>query len=467
MHAEHFPRLKPACPSPPSFPTIPRHVVAIIGGAVAGSEAAAMCAERGLLALVIEQNERPFGKIEDGLPRWHQKLRDKEYAQIGSNLDRAGVLFLPRTQLGRDVTLDQLIQEWGVNAVLLASGAWRDRAPFEAASSYDGKGLTYQNPFVYWYNHYPDMGYDGPRFEVHDDALVMGGGLASIDVVKIINCELFKRALAERRIQVTTEELEHAGIREVLAQHGLSQAELGIKGADALLPPRKDRDAPRLAAGQRHPPAARKSGASARQGHGQGDRQVPGAFCGQPSAPWRPSSKPAAWWASRFSARTPSWSRGSQAREPPGRLGRGTLAAHRQLHRLDPGADSRRAHEGRAGRLFEPETGRVRGFEHVFGLGNVLTGKGNIKESRKSSAGISSQVLSYLGLGGELSLAPAHSAARAAAEPRFATRHPNLRSLPDRITKILAHVRQQWARVGYEGDYASWISRVTPGGRER
>src|SRR5215213_3264656 len=103
-----------------SVPAEPRHVVAIIGGAVAGSEAAALCAERGILAVVLEQNERPFGKIEDGLPRWHEKLRQKEYAAIGENLTRDGVLFLPRTQLGRDLTLDDLRHRWGVSAVLMA-----------------------------------------------------------------------------------------------------------------------------------------------------------------------------------------------------------------------------------------------------------------------------------------------------------------------------------------------------------
>src|SRR5688500_16395843 len=128
-----------------SMPSEPRHVVAIIGGAVAGSEAAALCAERGILALVLEQNDRPFGKIEDGLPRWHEKLRDKEYAAIRANLTREGVVFLPRTQLGRDITLDDLRHRWGVSAVLLASGAWRDRPLLPDVESYVGKGLVYQN----------------------------------------------------------------------------------------------------------------------------------------------------------------------------------------------------------------------------------------------------------------------------------------------------------------------------------
>ena len=66
----------------------PRHVVAICGSAVSGSEAAAICAARGIAAIVLEQNARPYGKIEDGLPRWHAKLRAKEYQAIDANLQR-------------------------------------------------------------------------------------------------------------------------------------------------------------------------------------------------------------------------------------------------------------------------------------------------------------------------------------------------------------------------------------------
>src|SRR6185436_11390394 len=119
---------------------------------------------------------------------WHDKLRQKEYEQIGKNLTQERVLFLPRTQLGRDLGLRELREDWGVSAVLLASGAWRDRPLFEGADRYaSGGGLVYQNEFVYWYNHYPEPNYAGPRFSIHDGAIVVGGGLASIDVVKIVN----------------------------------------------------------------------------------------------------------------------------------------------------------------------------------------------------------------------------------------------------------------------------------------
>jgi len=47
----------------------PYHFVAVIGGAIAGSVAAEILADSAIHVVVIEQNKRPYGKIEDG-PRW-------------------------------------------------------------------------------------------------------------------------------------------------------------------------------------------------------------------------------------------------------------------------------------------------------------------------------------------------------------------------------------------------------------
>ena len=66
---------------------------------VAGSEAAFRFAERGILCVVLEQNDRPYGKIEDGLPRWHVNLRSQETKKIDDKLSHAGVHFVPRTKL--------------------------------------------------------------------------------------------------------------------------------------------------------------------------------------------------------------------------------------------------------------------------------------------------------------------------------------------------------------------------------
>ena len=58
------------------------HFIAIFGGAVAGAEAAYQLSKRGFRIVVFDQAILPFGKIEDGLPKWHYKLRDKEDFQI-------------------------------------------------------------------------------------------------------------------------------------------------------------------------------------------------------------------------------------------------------------------------------------------------------------------------------------------------------------------------------------------------
>ena len=40
---------------------------------------------------VFEQNKRPYGKIEDGLPRWHVEQRKQEYGRIDARLKKPGV----------------------------------------------------------------------------------------------------------------------------------------------------------------------------------------------------------------------------------------------------------------------------------------------------------------------------------------------------------------------------------------
>ena len=104
-----------------------QHFVAIVGGAVAGSVAAEILADRGIRVAVFEQNKRPYGKIEDGLPRWHVEQRKQEYALIDARLKKPGVFFVPAVKLGRDLEFQDLCDNWGFSAVILANGAWRDR----------------------------------------------------------------------------------------------------------------------------------------------------------------------------------------------------------------------------------------------------------------------------------------------------------------------------------------------------
>jgi NADPH-dependent glutamate synthase beta subunit-like oxidoreductase len=206
--------------------------VAVIGGATAGAEAADIFAKQGFLTVVFEQNKRPYGKVEDGLPRWHIGLRAKEYATIDAKLGQEHVHFVPSTKVGRDVGLRELAELWGFHCVVLANGAWRDRLlAVPDAEKWVGKGLVYQNPFIYWFNHRHEAGYAGAQFQALDDTIVVGGGLASIDVVKAINLELARGALEKRGVHADLEELEVKGIPKELEKHGLTWAQLGFKGA--------------------------------------------------------------------------------------------------------------------------------------------------------------------------------------------------------------------------------------------
>ena len=235
----------------------PQHVVLVIGGAVAGSEVASQLAQRGILCVVIDQNEQPYGKIEDGLPRWHVNLRRQQMQKIDERLSHPAIHFVPRTRLGRDISLREILT-WGSSAVVLAVGAWRDRPlPLPGVDRYLGRGLYYQNPFVYWFNHYPEPDYRGPQVELADGALVVGGGLASLDVVKILMLETVVRALADRGDEVDLYDLERRGISAALAERRLTSRRPGASRVHADLSPRGRGHARGPPPGRRHPGADR------------------------------------------------------------------------------------------------------------------------------------------------------------------------------------------------------------------
>src|SRR5580658_3506316 len=218
------------------------HFVAVIGGAISGSVATEILADHGIRVAVFEQNTRPYGKIEDGLPRWHVEQRKQEYARIDARMKKPNVYFIPSTKLGRDFSLPQLF-EWGFSAVILANGAWRDRdLGVPEAEQYVDKGLIYQNPFIYWYNHKNEKDYRGPRYETPDEALVVGGGLASIDVVKVLQLENYERAFRARGINVDMHDLEK-GIPAACKARGIAPESLGVKGC-LLIYRRREQDMP-------------------------------------------------------------------------------------------------------------------------------------------------------------------------------------------------------------------------------
>jgi NADPH-dependent glutamate synthase beta subunit-like oxidoreductase len=412
-------------------PTEPMHVIGICGGAVAGSEAAAVVAERGALAIVFEQNPRPYGKIEDGLPRWHVKLRKQEYDKIDENLNRPGVLYVPCTRLGKDMSFAEMSGDIGLSALVLAHGAWRDRAlPVPEIDRYVGKGLLYQNPFVYWFNHYPEKGYDGPRYEVPDGTIVVGGGLASVDVVKIIMLELYGRALRERGVDVDMVEMEVKGIPRICEHHGIDPKSLGIEGC-TLYYRRRMKDMPLADADNPTPEQVKKLEIAREKIMDKLMRKYLVKFQAL-SAPVRPIIEGDRMVGVVFQKN--EMVDGKLVPQP------GTELEVRAPLIISSIGSIPMPIEGipMKGELYlwrDWDTGEL--ADRVYGLGNVLTGKGNIKDSRENARKIAAQVVTRL----------------LEASPKVP---------PDAIAKILGRVESRWNEVGYDGRYPEWIKKVTP-----
>jgi NADPH-dependent glutamate synthase beta subunit-like oxidoreductase len=424
-----------------------------------------MLADRGVIVVVFEQNPRPYGKIEDGLPRWHVKLRQKEYETINERLDRPNVHFVPLTKIGRDLDFADLAQNWGFTSVILALGAWRDRPlPVEGADDFVDRGVLYQNPFIYWFNHFNERDYRGPRYEATDGAIVVGGGLASIDVMKVLQLETVRTALEQRGIREDMLRLEHAGIPAVLAEHGLTWESLGLRGATLyyrrriedmpLIETPSDADAARA---QKFEATRRKILEKAMQKYSfqtkpllvpvgmdvEGNRLVGLRF--QQTRVESGKVVPVDGKFEDVRAPLVVSSIGSIP-EPVNGIGvRGELYDYS-----------------------DREVGRVRGYDNVFSTGNVVTGKGNIVASRKHSIEVTSHLIErYLGLGdghdGEEALFAASASNARAAAAKLAEVATTPTPLPaDRIETILRRVAERQKAVGYAGSYRDWIAKVTP-----
>lgn len=439
-----------------------QHVVAVIGGATAGSEIARVLATRGALVVVFEQNARPYGKIEDGLPRWHAQQRKDEYAEIDRRLDHPNIAYVPLTALGSALEFGELRTSWGFSAIVLTNGAWRDRPfPVALADQYQDRGLVYQNPLIYWFNHNQQRGYDGPRYDLKPGVIVIGGGLASIDVVKVLQIEMAQTALRARGISEPMLRLEREGIEPVLQSHGLSWSGLGVAPCKLFyrrrvidmplsdIPP----DAPpkraeslRLARAKILDKAQRKylfefedqrvpTGVLVEDGRMTG-LEISRTEVIDGKAKTLPNT------GERVLAPFVVSSIGSIPTPIAGIPQKGEVYEYADLA---------------TGLLMDGPT-------RVYAAGNVLTGKGNIKDSLDSGTEIGTLVAErYLGLADG---AVPDNSARAAAERRGheigAMVEARAKLAPEAVERLVARVRSRQREVGYEGDYRAWLKQMTP-----
>jgi hypothetical protein len=95
----------------------------------------------------------------------------------------------------------------------------------------------------------------------------------------------------------------------------------------------------------------------------------------------------------------------------------------------------------------------------VFGLGNVLTGKGNIRDSRANAIEIIEKVVAaYLGVGEEPEETPGSGSAEAEAVAEQATAGEPM--TVDAMKALAARIDSRHEAIGYK-DFASWIEAHT------
>ena len=441
------------------------HYVAVIGGATAGAEVASRLADRGVQVVVFEQNGRPYGKIEDGLPRWHVALRNKEYGTIDGKLSKEGVTFVPNTKIGRDVDFKELVNDWGFSAVVLANGAWRDRpVPVDGADEYVGRGLVYQNPFVIAFNHDERGDMPDASYELHDGAIILGGGLASIDVAKIHTLQRTVELLRERGIESDVEELEIKGIPKILEKHGLTWDELGIT-PPTIYYRRRIEDMPVMSAPE-----------------GADEARIKKVEAGRVRMVGKSTSK------YLFNIEPLSAPDGLIVEDDRlvGIVFRRTKIENGRVVKLDetyevrgpaiissigsipeaiPGIDMN-------GELFDFkdwDIGRLDGYPTVFSVGNVVTGKGNIVASRKHATQVSEEAIeAYLGVSEGVGDGDRDAASEAigARDGAAETANDVLASLgaadapsADTVASLRDRVAKLHAGLGYDG-YESWKTKV-------
>ncbi len=438
------------------------HFVAIVGGGIAGSEAAYQLSQRGINSVLFEQNHLPYGKIEEGLPKWHINLRNQEEQKIDDKLQLSGVHFVPGVRFGHHIRLKELL-DWGFSAVLLAFGAWRDRRLLiPEIDQYIGKGFYYQNAFVSWFNHNHQTGYSGPICEVRDQAIVVGGGLASLDVAKILMLESTVQAMCKQNYPADILTLEREGITAVLKKYNLNFRKLGLHGCtifyrkriiDMPLAPMPENVEEKrkekiyelrrrilqnfqqkylFKVEECHSPVDKIVSNDRMQGLiFQKNRYLDGAF----------------------------YANGEERLPVHSPLVISAIGSVPEVFPEVPVRDELLDIE-------DSKTGKLRGFDNVFALGNAVTGRGNIRESLIHSRDVSRQIMEEFLSGNDFTIteqvrAQENNTRKVVAEIGERLRHWRLPPAEVR-EQILRRIREMQQRVGYAEDYPGWIQRYRP-----
>lgn len=433
------------------------HYIAIFGGAVAGSEAAYQLNQKNINVVVFEQNTLPYGKIESGLPKWHHKLRDRQEGLIDERLSDPRIKFVPSVHLGKDLDIRDLSENWGFSAVLLATGAWRDRPlPIEGIDDYLDKGFYYQNALSDWFNNNHDPDYSKYDYHIPDGTIIIGGGLASIDVAKITMIESVRDALTKRNIQIDALTLEKKGVIPALEELGLNLEKLGLSGS-TLVVRGGIVDMPLSPLPENPTEEEKQKAAEVRK-------------------------KLVAKVTERFGFRIMEYRNAVDKIVVNGRLSGLVLKStehkeDKELYKVQtplvisaigsiPQPIPGLAQDGEIYRVKDLQTGELEGLKHVYALGNAVTGQGNIRRSQSHSRQVSEELFTSILAMDEADYEKMFEETASEATQKINTLF-NLIEGGDRCTlsqieAINAKIAELQKKVAYSGDYNEWVEAYRP-----
>jgi glutamate synthase (NADPH/NADH) small chain len=189
--------------------------VAIIGSGPAGLSAAGDLVQKGHRVRVFEALHEIGGVLVYGIPEF--RLPKSIVKTEVDNLRRMGVEFETNVVVGKSVTVDELMQEEGYDAVFVATGAGLPQ--FLGVAGEHFNGVYSANEFLTRVNlmraYNPDE-YDQPIYDCRDrDVIVVGGGNTAMDAVRTARrlgarsaTLVYRRSKAE--MPARREEVHHA-----------------------------------------------------------------------------------------------------------------------------------------------------------------------------------------------------------------------------------------------------------------
>lgn len=193
-------------------------VVAVVGCGIVGSTVARLAAEAGATVLAIDKAPRPYGELESQVPLWLAPTVGGFIGRIDENLAHENIIFVPRTEVGRDITRVEL-EALGLD-VIVATG--------RSLAAVGLEGALPATDLLTWFNHHGHPGYPGPHLSVPDRVAVYGQSLAAVEAARLLTLELHRRKLAGLGHRVGLQALYREGIAATLVRLGVSTTTLPI-----------------------------------------------------------------------------------------------------------------------------------------------------------------------------------------------------------------------------------------------